>query len=633
SIARTKQLLEERALEFKQKLQDCLSSFGSSQKEALPHLKRIQTLYRASNTAANESLDQKTRALQEAAQQKRERATLEAQQIFSDIEASHDRILEMTREWQRRNEMNRDAETLISRDEIEYFLEETLDGLDAEKTNIIQLKERLEAELPLSDLPVSEQTKALKTAKLIVKIIEAQIIIIQTQLDTLRRNRLKQDLTELSVKAMGADRFGEAKNETQITDVIEELYHLQSLQERMESPTSVDNPDLESIARTKQLLEERALEFNQKLQDCLSSFGSSQKEALPHLKRIQTLYRASNTAANETLDQKSQSLQVNMGRKKMAGASRSATKTRTVETDQLARKTTQERGTLDRPNINVEMEELARLQQDLVELSTGAMGAKNKEQILHLVQTLSVIQQMREALEAGHGKEILGSLTKQRAEELAREFKQELQSCLSSFSPSSQKAASKHLRQIQALYDSSTIALEEMIDKHAQSLQVDVKQRRTARVRVPERADLNTRKVDSNAEDRKDLQRIVVGFNMPPEFAAEINAGTESTPGEHLRFSARPGAHYELTALKTALDETGIFYEEKAKGVGNAERMLIIRQMPLLRPGFEAQFKQHYVAALKKIAAEAKAIRASQARSPQQLEHEEAARKISRDIQ
>ena len=260
------------------------------------------------------------------------------------------------------------------------------------------------------------------------------------------RDRLQQTLTELSVKAMGADRFGEAKNEAQITDVIQELYHVQSLQEGLESPTSAGNTDLKSIARTKQLLEERALEFNQKLQDCLLSFGSSQKEAFPHLKRIQALYRASNTAANESLDQK------------------------------------------------------------------------------------------------------------------------------------------------------------------IQALQVADKQSKTARVKAPERADLNARKVDINAEYRKDLQRIVAGFNMPPEFTAEINAGTESTPGEHLRFSAHPKAHYGLAALKAALDETGISYEEKAKGT---ERMLIIRQMPHKKPGFEAQLKQHYVAALKKIDSEAKATKAA----------------------
>ncbi|MCX7120128.1 MAG: hypothetical protein NTZ86_09755, partial [Legionellales bacterium] len=50
--------------------------------------------------------------------------------------------------------------------------------------------------------------------------------------DIEERDRLQQTLTELSVKAMGADRFGEAKNDAQIADVIQELYHVQSLQER-----------------------------------------------------------------------------------------------------------------------------------------------------------------------------------------------------------------------------------------------------------------------------------------------------------------------------------------------------------------------------------------------------------------
>lgn len=161
-----------------------------------------------------------------------------------------------------------------------------------------------------------------------------------------------------------------------------------------------------------------------------------------------------------------------------------------------------------------------------------------------------------------------------------------------------------------------------------------------ARVRAPERAALNAKSkhsftpsdYDYNAEYRNYLQRIIAGFNMHSEFTTEINAGTNSTPGEHLRISAQPEAYYELTALKSALDETGISYEEKARGVGGVEKMLVIRDVPPMTPGFEAKFKQLYVAALKKIDAEAKATRVPQARNSQQQEHTQAARQIIRDI-
>ena len=478
SIARTKQLLEERALEFKQRVKTCLLSYdSSSRKEALPYLRRIQTLYLTSNAAVNEILDQKSQFLQVAAKQsrtarvitrdvalgefkklgasvyelightegldmeiigatessttpgrhlrisgnfneqkalknalvatglsvedksrgetpilvvrlseplkpgilrelkenfKREMATLEAKQIFSDIESSHDRILEMTREWQRRNEINPDAETLTSRDEIEYFLEQMLDGLDAEKAHIIQLKERLEAELPLSDLPVSEQTKALKTAKLIVKITEAQTIIIQTQLYTLRRkrenrgdnpntqvragrntvaptemrtakaprkvtfkdlerpniradveerDRLEQDLTELSVRSMPVDSSGKAQNKAQILNVVQELYYVQHLQEELEFTASDEGVDLETLAFTQQIIEERAGEFKQTLQDCLLSYSgraASKKLASQYLSKIQILYDASCARIQEIIGQKMQFLQTDQKVRKRA---------------------------------------------------------------------------------------------------------------------------------------------------------------------------------------------------------------------------------------------------------------------------------------------------------------------------
>lgn len=155
-------------------------------------------------------------------------------------------------------------------------------------------------------------------------------------------------------------------------------------------------------------------------------------------------------------------------------------------------------------------------------------------------------------------------------------------------------------------YDSSNVVLADKINLLERRL------RENAGVKKPVGVDAEIHRapvseVDNNAMYRNHLHQIVVGLNINAEFSAELNRGTASTPGEHLRFSAYPEAYNELAALKSALDEAGISYEERVKGVGGVEKILVIREVPRIRPGFETKLRQNYAAALDKITAEASA--------------------------
>ena len=412
------------------------------------------------------------------------------------------------------------------------------------------------------------------------------------------RDRLYKEMTDLSVRTMGADIFGDGKNQDQIVAVTDSLGNLQSLRETLESPTLDDALDAGEIEFTKAILEERAQEFKEKAKICLASYNASSRPVvLEYLKEMKRLYDVSYIRVNELFNQKAQALQADQ--KHRNGATRVSSEVTRRDFEKLEVGLT---GSIGKHVKNL-----------TIELNDGTPSTPGQHIRIsgdHNVQTAlkNAIQAAGLTIEEkvkGITPIVVVRLTEPLNSAVLVKIRENFQ---------------REMRQIGRAMPNPQARAE------------NVEMRRPAGIDA-EMHRLPPSDFDHNAEYRNYLRRVVVGFNMHPEFTAEINAGTESTPGEHLRFSALPGAHYELTALKTALDETGISYEEKAKGVGNTERMLIIRQMPLLRPGFEAQFKQHYVAALKKIAAEAKAIRASQARSPQQLKHEEAARKISSDIQ
>lgn len=166
------------------------------------------------------------------------------------------------------------------------------------------------------------------------------------------------------------------------------------------------------------------------------------------------------------------------------------------------------------------------------------------------------------------------------------------------------------------IYDSSNVSITNKINRLEKRVSEDLRLG-PVRVNSPLRADLNAKKnikpltdAEIKATCRDDLRQIVTEMKINSDLSAEINAGTASTPGEHLRFSAYPQAYNKLAALKSALDVAGISYEEKQKGMGGIEKILVIREAPFMGPGFKAKLRQNYVAALEKITAEANAERA-----------------------
>ncbi len=411
------------------------------------------------------------------------------------------------------------------------------------------------------------------------------------------RDRLYKEMTDLSVRTMGADIFGDGKNQDQIVAVTDSLGNLQILREELESPASDEIVDVGEIEFTKAILEERAQEFKERAKLCLASYNASSRPVvLEYLKEMKRLYDVSYIRVNQLFNQKAQALQAEQKHRNRATISSEVTR-RDFEKLEVGLT-----GSIGKHVKNLTIE--------LNDGTPSTPGLHIRISGDHDVQTAlkNAIQAVGLTIEEkakGTTPIVVVRLTEPLNSAVLVKIRENFQ---------------REMRQIGKA----------MPNPQARAANFEMK--RPAGIDA-EMHRLPPSDFDNNAEYRNYLRRIVVGFNMHSEFTAEINAGTESTPGEHLRFSAYPGAHYELTALKAALDETGISYEEKAKGIDNRERMLIIRQMPPLRPGFEAQFKQHYIAALKKIVAEAKATRASQVRSPQQLQHEEAARKISSDIQ
>lgn len=131
-----------------------------------------------------------------------------------------------------------------------------------------------------------------------------------------------------------------------------------------------------------------------------------------------------------------------------------------------------------------------------------------------------------------------------------------------------------------------------------------------------------------NKVSRNHLHRIINSLHLDSDFIAEINPGTASTPGEHLRLSAHLSGHNQLAALKIVLDKAGIKYEEKFKAAGE-EKMLIIRQVPPIKRGFAKTFKENYDTALS-------SLKASAAQSPRtrniKERHAEEALRISKEI-
>ena len=127
------------------------------------------------------------------------------------------------------------------------------------------------------------------------------------------RNRLQEDLMELSTQVMGTDVDGAAKNHSQIIAVIQALFNIQQSRKQLElanSTNTLNAMNLEEILSVTQLLKESAYKFDYLVARCLSSFSSyTQELAAEYLENLKTLFAASNTAINKILAQRYQSLQ------------------------------------------------------------------------------------------------------------------------------------------------------------------------------------------------------------------------------------------------------------------------------------------------------------------------------------
>jgi len=130
--------------------------------------------------------------------------------------------------------------------------------------------------------------------------------------DIAARNRLQDDLMELSFSTMGTDEEDAAKNDEQILSVMQALYDIQMFREGWESDTSYDHNGWIHLGTTvpvKQQLEQNAQTFKDLVNTCLLSYSaSSRQRAEAYLKEIQALYDASHAAINAMADQKLSSL-------------------------------------------------------------------------------------------------------------------------------------------------------------------------------------------------------------------------------------------------------------------------------------------------------------------------------------
>ncbi|MEI6095182.1 MAG: hypothetical protein WCR08_06965, partial [Gammaproteobacteria bacterium] len=353
-------------------------------------------------------------------------------------------------------------------------------------------------------------------------------------------DRLYKEMTDLSVRTMGAAIFGDGKNQDQIVAVTGSLRDLQSLRETLELPTLDDDRDVDDdldvgeIEFTKAILEERAQEFKEKAKICLASYNASSRPVvLEYLKEMKRLYDISYIRVNELFNQKVQALQADQKHRNRATRISSEVTRRDFEkldvglTGSIGKHVKNltielNDGTPSTPGLHIRFAGDHDVQTALKN-AIQAVGLTIEEKVKGT--TPIVVVRLTEPLN-------YAVLVKVR-ENFQREMRQ-----IGKAMPNPQARAANFEMKKPAGIDA---------EMH----------------RLP------PSDFDNNAEYRNYLRRIVVGFNMHSEFTAEINAGTESTPGEHLRFSAYPGAHYELTALKAALDETGISYEEKAKGIDN----------------------------------------------------------------
>lgn len=134
-----------------------------------------------------------------------------------------------------------------------------------------------------------------------------------------RASNLEKLLKYLSIKALGTDIPGQARNESQITDVAQTLWAIQNIQKglELELVTPDNNVSVEDIEAMQEMLAERSDEFKRLAQICLSSYDDLSNDDLSkitvstHLKEMQKLYDASEARTNELLSQKAQALQIN----------------------------------------------------------------------------------------------------------------------------------------------------------------------------------------------------------------------------------------------------------------------------------------------------------------------------------
>jgi hypothetical protein len=180
----------------------------------------------------------------------------------------------------------------------------------------------------------------------------------------------------------------------------------------------------------------------------------------------------------------------------------------------------------DHSNIEAEINERIRLQEDLTELSNAAMGTnrdgatKNHAQIMAVIQDLFDIQEFRKKLESTRANLDVLNLKKilsiqRKLQQRAQEFEHLVEKCLSSYSAPAQALASEYLENLKALRAASNAAIHNILEQKYQSLQVN------SEPNTPMGSEENT-KQQKKISHQKIADKIQIDFNASHQRASDL---------------------------------------------------------------------------------------------------------------